>query len=192
MNSCSMQVNSWRRKRVPHESKSIILFEDDTNHVNLLHSSWPHLYFVSTSERLSKTKAANNIAFQQQRPATAHFPPGPPVYEVNGGWSHLYAFEIFSSWCFLCTSCQRTQVRHFKRYTPNVILMRFPAVTSFLLIIACLCVICIYLSYIFCLSFFLSVQYHVYIYSLENDLQPRRFVFLLVAHSIRAVLKCLG
>ena len=46
---------------------------------------------------LVKQKTANNIAFQQQRPVTAHFPPGPPEYEVSGGWSHLYAFEIFSS-----------------------------------------------------------------------------------------------
>ena len=46
---------------------------------------------------LVKQKTANNIAFQQQRPVTAHFSPGPPEYEVSGGWSHLYAFEIFSS-----------------------------------------------------------------------------------------------
>ena len=99
MNSCSMQVNSWRRKRVPHESKSIIIFEDYTNPVNLFHSSCHHLYmyFVSTSERLSETKAANTIAFLEQRSATAHFTPGLPEYEVSGGWSHLYAFEVFSS-----------------------------------------------------------------------------------------------
>ena len=56
----------------------------------------------------------------------------------------------------------------FKRYTPNVNLMLFPAVTSVLLIITCLCVICIYLSYIFCLSFCLSVHYHVVISDKEE------------------------
>ena len=46
--------------------------------------------------------------------------------------------------------------------TPQmIILMRLPAVTSFLLIIACICVICINLSTIFCLSFCLTVHYHV-------------------------------
>ena len=56
MNSCSLQVSSWRRKRVPPESTSIIILEDYANHVNLFHLSCPHLYFVSTSERLSETK----------------------------------------------------------------------------------------------------------------------------------------
>ena len=97
MNSFYMLVNSWRRKRVPHESKNIIIFEDYINHVNLFHSSYPHLYFVSTRERLSETKAANNNAFLGQRPATALFTPGLPEYELSGGWSHLYAIEVFSS-----------------------------------------------------------------------------------------------
>ena len=42
---------------VPHE------YEDYTKHVNLFLSSCLHLYFVSTSERLCETKAANKIAF---------------------------------------------------------------------------------------------------------------------------------
>ena len=49
-----------------------------------------------------------------------------------------------------------------------LIWMRFPAVTSFLLTIACICVICIYLSYIFCLSFCLTVHYHVVISDKEE------------------------
>ena len=49
-----------------------------------------------------------------------------------------------------------------------LIWMRFPAVTSFVLIIAYICVICIYLSYIFCLSFCLTVHYHVVISDKEE------------------------
>ena len=67
---------------VPHESMSIIIFENYTNHVNLFHSSCRHLYIVSTSELLSETKAANNIAFLGQRTATAHFTPGLPEWMV--------------------------------------------------------------------------------------------------------------
>ena len=48
------------------------------------------------------------------------------------------------------------------------ILMRFPAVTSFKFIIACIFVICIYLSYIFCLSFCFTVHYHVVISDKEE------------------------
>ena len=66
------------------------------------------------------------------------------------------------------TSCQRTQIKHVKGYTRMLIWMRFPAVTSLLLTIACICVICIYLSYKFCLSFYLTVHYHVVISDKEE------------------------
>ena len=65
-----------------------------------------------------------------------------------------------------------------------LIWMRFPAVTSFLLIIACICVICIYLSYIFCISFCLTVHYHVVISDKEEMksiyMNPDTFCFEII------------
>ena len=115
------------------------------------------LYFVSTSERLCETKAANKIAFLGKWPATAHFTPGLPKYEESGGWSHLYAFEVFSSWCspsgYHTDKLPKNPDQTFKRY----IWMRFPEVTSFLLIIACIVSYVYTFSDIFCLSFCLTV-----------------------------------
>ena len=52
----------------------------------------------------------------------------------------------------------------FLKGTPQLlILMPFPAVTSFLSIIACICTICIYISDIFSFSFCLTVTVHYHV-----------------------------
>ena len=70
--------------------------------------------------------------------------------------------------CICLQNCKRTQVRHFKRCTPNVNLDAISSSHFFLANYSMHFVICIYLSYIFCVSFCLTVHYHVVISDKEE------------------------
>ena len=116
-------------ERVPHGSKSIIILEDYTIPVNLFHSSCQHLYmyFVSTSERLSETKS-------DQLQPTSHQGYLSMKWAVDGRTSMHFKSSVRD------VSLRLPRVQAAKEPRSDIvkgtpwmlILMRFPAVTSFL------------------------------------------------------------